>query len=99
MLSGDHVVAVELIMDSTRFRCPATLTIELDGEQVASAQISRTVPSMFSFSETFDVGKDLGSPVSLAYADRKPFAFSGTIGSVHCRYLSSDEPSRRSHVP
>ena len=44
---------------------------------------------MFSFSETFDVGKDLGSPVSLAYAERKPFAFTGTIESVRCTYLDN----------
>ncbi len=84
---GEHEAIVELAMDGSRHRCPARLTIELDGVTVASEQIERTVPAMFSFSETFDVGKDLGSPVSLAYADRKPFAYSGTIESVHCSYL------------
>ena len=49
---------------------------------------------MFSFSETFDVGKDLGSPVSLAYAHRKPFVFTGTIDSVRCSYLPVNETAR-----
>ena len=31
----------------------------------------------------FDVGTDLGSPVSLDYAKRRPFSFEGTIGHVH----------------
>ena len=63
---GDHEAIIELVMESDRYRCSALLTIELDGERVASARVERTVPAMFSFSETFDVGKDLGSPVSLA---------------------------------
>lgn len=84
--SGAHEAIIELAMESKRYRCPALLTIELDGVSVASARIERTVPALFSFSETFDVGKDLGSPVSLAYAARKPFEFSGTIETVRCSY-------------
>ena len=32
--------------------------------------------------ETFDVGVDLGSPVSLNYFDRRPFEFTGRIATV-----------------
>ena len=42
----------------------------------------RTVPAAFTASETFDVGVDLGSPVSLDYFDRRPFRFDGAIHSV-----------------
>jgi hypothetical protein len=42
----------------------------------------RTVPAAFSASETFGVGADLGSPVSLDYFDRRPFRFEGKIESV-----------------
>ena len=41
--------------------------------------VKRTVPAAFTASETFDVGIDLGSPVSLDYFDRRPFAFDGKI--------------------
>ncbi len=88
---GDHEVVVELVMDGRRFRGPATLNLELDGEAVATARVPRTVPAMFSFSETFDVGVDLGSPVSLAYFDRRPFRFTGTIEQVTSRYLETPE--------
>jgi len=37
------------------------------------------VPAAFTASETFDVGVDLGSPVSLDYDERRPFRFDGTI--------------------
>jgi hypothetical protein len=41
----------------------------------------RTVPAAFTTSEAFDVGADLGSPVSLDDCDRRPF-FDGKIESV-----------------
>jgi arylsulfatase len=36
----------------------------------------------FMTKKTFDVGVDLGSPVSLDYFDRRPFRFNGKIDSV-----------------
>lgn len=39
-------------------------------------------PGSFTASETFDVGVDLGSPVSPDYADRAPFPFDGVIRQV-----------------
>ncbi len=62
-----------------------TATLLVDGREVGRAEIERTVPLAFSASETFDVGADLGSPVSLDYAPRRPFAFEGTIRSVKVR--------------
>ena len=41
-----------------------------------------TVAGAVTASETLDVGVDLGSPVSLDYFDRRPFAFNGKINSV-----------------
>lgn len=87
MTVGDHELLVELAMEGRKPRCPAELTLSLDGERVAGVRIDTTLPALFSFSETFDVGKDLGSPVALDYFDQKPFAFTGTIDTVHCRYL------------
>jgi len=44
--------------------------------------VAGTVPGAFSASETFDVGMDLGSPVSFDYFGRAPFPFSGKIEKV-----------------
>jgi arylsulfatase len=41
------------------------------------------VPGAFSASETFDVGPDLGSTVSLDYMERRPFSFDGKVSSVN----------------
>lgn len=61
---------------------PATVTLTVDGHDVASVAVARTVPAAFTASETFGVGFDLGSPVSPDYFDRRPFRFTGTIGYV-----------------
>jgi arylsulfatase A-like enzyme len=62
---------------------PADVTIDVDGRQAFRVDVKRTVPGAFSASETLDVGVDLGSPVSLDYFDRRPFSFSGRIGTVN----------------
>jgi arylsulfatase len=48
-------------------------------KEMGRTTVARTVPAAFTASETFDVGMDLGSPVSLDYEKRRPFAFNGTI--------------------
>ena len=62
---------------------PAEVVLKVDGDEVATADVKRTVPAAFTASETFDVGIDLGSPVSLDYFDRRPFRFNGKITSVN----------------
>ena len=51
-------------------------------DEAIRVAVNRTVAGAFSASETLDVGRDLGSPVSFAYFDRSPFAFDGKIASV-----------------
>jgi arylsulfatase len=70
-----------------RHAIPATLTLTVNGEQVAQGRIERSIPSIHSASETFDVGKDLGSPVALDYYDRAPFAFNGSIEKIDIKYM------------
>lgn len=86
MNPGEHTAIVEFVSDGGRARCPADIRLHLDGELVAQARVPKTMPAMFSFSETFDVGKDLGSPVALDYMHERPFVFSGEVHSVHCEY-------------
>ena len=56
---------------------PADVILKVDGDEVGRDTVKRTVPAAFSASETFDVGVDLGSVVSLDYFDRRPFRFNG----------------------
>lgn len=59
-----------------------TATLLVDGKEVGKAELKRTVPAAFSASETFDVGVDLGSTVSLDYFNRRPFELNGKIEKV-----------------
>jgi arylsulfatase len=62
---------------------PAEVSLKVDGVEVGSVTVRRTVPAAFTASESFDVGVDLGSPVSPAYFERRPFKFEGRIEQVH----------------
>lgn len=73
--------------DSKERLAPATLTLMVNGKQVAQGKIERSVPGAHTASETFDVGKDLGSPVALDYYDRAPFKFNGKIDRIRIAYL------------
>ena len=77
---GEHVIVVDTLI--THPGGPAAVSITLDGEPLFGVDVKRTVPAAFSASETFDVGVDLGSPVSLDYFDQSPFRFDGKIGAV-----------------
>ena len=58
------------------------MVITLDGSEAARTTVARTVPAAFPATEFLDVGIDLGSSVSPAYAARRPFAFDGAIETV-----------------
>jgi arylsulfatase A-like enzyme len=55
-----------------------TIVLYIWGDNGSSAEGQKGTAS-----ETFDVGVDLGSPVSLEYFDRRPFAFNGKIRVVN----------------
>jgi arylsulfatase len=85
--TGKVKIEVETRYDAMERMAPATLTLTVNGEQVAQGRIERSVPAVHTASETFDVGKDLGSPVALDYFDRAPFAFNGKINKIHIGYI------------
>jgi arylsulfatase len=78
--SGRHRILVDTTI--AKPGAPAEVVLTVDGREVARMTVKRTVPAAFTASETFDVGVDLGSPVSLDYFDRRPFAFTGKIDKV-----------------
>ncbi len=78
---GKHRIEVDTTI--VKPGAPAEVVLLVDGAEVARTTAARTVPAAFTASETFDVGVDLGSPVSLDYFDRQPFKFDGKIMEVH----------------
>jgi arylsulfatase A-like enzyme len=79
---GKRRIEVTTQLASPKPLSPAEVVLKVDGQEVARTTVNRTVPAAFSASETFDVGVDLGSVVSLDYFDRRPFRFNGKIERV-----------------
>ena len=89
LVSGEHQISVEYAHDGG-FAAGGELKLMVDGGRVAEGRVERTVPVIFSMSgETFDVGRDTGSPVG-----KYPhgFAFTGVIHGVTLERLA--EPSK-----
>ena len=85
--TGKVKIEVRTQYDSKERLAPATLTLTVNGKEVAQTRIGRSVPAGHTASETFDVGKDLGSPVAMDYLDRAPFEFSGEIEKIYISYV------------
>jgi len=80
--SGNHVVRVDFAYDGGGIGKGGTATLRVDGRQVAQGRIPQTLQVRFSLDETFDVGEDTGTPVVEDYADKMPFAFTGTLNKL-----------------
>lgn len=83
--AGARHIEVTTRLENAKPLSPADVVVKVDGEEVARVRLQRTVPAAFSAGETFDVGVDLGSPVSLDYFDRRPFRFEGRIDQLKVR--------------
>ena len=82
---GKHRICVDYAHDGG-FAAGGDLMLSVDGQSVATGRIERSVPVIFSMSgETFDVGRDTGSPVGKYPHD---FAFSGSIQGVTLERLA-----------
>jgi arylsulfatase len=78
---GRHEVRMDFCYDGGGLGRGGTAVLSVDGAKVASGVVDATVPYYFSFDETFDVGVDLGTPVSEDYP-AVGNEFSGTVHTV-----------------
>ncbi len=83
---GTRRLELETVMRSPAPGAAADFVMRIDGIEVARATAPFTAPLAFTASETFGVGLNLGSAVSLDYLDRASFAFNGCIHDVHVVY-------------
>eukprot|EP00933_Yihiella_yeosuensis_P034505 TRINITY_DN2798_c1_g3_i1.p1 TRINITY_DN2798_c1_g3~~TRINITY_DN2798_c1_g3_i1.p1 ORF type:complete len:834 (+),score=169.59 TRINITY_DN2798_c1_g3_i1:64-2502(+) len=93
---GDNKIEVKLVYDADKVAKkvvapPADLTVTVNGKVVAAVRVEISMPLIFDASETFDVGMDLGAPVSLYYEHRLPFAYTGKINSLNIKYIHGSQ--------
>jgi arylsulfatase A-like enzyme len=85
--AGPHRITVDFKMTMSLKRgAGATATLSVDGKEVGKTEIPFTATVTFTADETFDIGEDTATAVSLAYFDRSPFRFDGVIKDVHIEY-------------
>lgn len=89
---GKHTLGVVFAPDSAKPGAPATVSLSVDGEEVARGRIEEQVPQRCG-TETMDVGMDCVSPVCHDYDGKGTFPFTGTIESVTFAFQEREKPS------
>lgn len=86
---GQAIIALSFDYDGGGLGKGGTATLSVDGSEVATGRVERTVPFLFSMSgETLDVGVDTGSPVG-PYPNE--FTFTGTIDRIDVQVRPGNE--------
>ena len=70
-----HPVKIEVIVKAQEKKplAASLITLLVNGKEVGKITAERTVPALFTASESFDVGMDKGSGVAMEYHDQIPF--------------------------
>jgi arylsulfatase len=80
--TGEITVRMEFDADEAKPATGGEVTLYIDDRPVGKGRMDHTVPIRFSAYAGMDIGRDNGGVVDLAYEDRKPFAFTGTVKKV-----------------
>jgi arylsulfatase A-like enzyme len=78
--AGKATIVYNFVYDGGGVGKGGTMTISVNGQQVATGRIENTQGMVFSADEGADVGEDSGTAVSSTYA--VPFKFDGKLGKV-----------------
>jgi arylsulfatase A-like enzyme len=85
--TGKVRIEIETVYSVRKPGGPLDVALKVNGAVVAKGHVPISAPLLFTANDCLDVGIDLGSPVSLEYFDRAPFAFNGKINEVKVKYL------------
>jgi hypothetical protein len=78
--AGKSTVRVEFKYDGDGLAKGGAVTMFINDKKVAEGRVEKTIFARFSADETFDTGRDTGSPVSDLYLS--PFKFSGVLNRI-----------------
>jgi len=79
---GDVAVKLLFESDAPKPGAGGRVTLWTNDKQVAEGRLEHTVPIAFTSYSGMDIGCDNGLVVDLAYEDRAPYAFTGTVKEV-----------------
>ena len=77
-------VTVKMLFDADKPQpgTGGTVTLWANGTVIGEGKMAHTVPVAFSSYAGLDIGRDNGLVVDLAYEDKAPYAFTGTVKKV-----------------
>jgi hypothetical protein len=84
LAAGKHNLVFDFRYDGPGVAKGGTGILKVDGVEVASRNIPRTIPFIMTIDETFDIGEDTRTPVD-DHDYQVPFRFTGTIDTLTVR--------------
>jgi len=80
--AGEVTVKMLFAADEAKPGTGGTVTLHANGKVIGEGKMPHTVPIAFSSYAGMDIGRDNGLVVDLAYEDKAPYAFTGTVKKV-----------------
>jgi len=80
--SGDVTLKMLFESDAPKPGSGGKVTLWANDKQIGEGRLDHTVPVAFSSYSGMDIGRDNGLVVDLAYEDKAPYAFTGTVKQV-----------------
>jgi arylsulfatase len=80
--SGDVKVKMLFEADEPRPGTGGNVTLWANGKQIGQGRMPQTVSLLYTSYAGMDMGRDNGGVVDLAYEDKAPYAFTGTVKKV-----------------
>jgi hypothetical protein len=80
--TGDVNVQLTFTADAAKPATPGDVVLLINGVHAGGGRMDHTVPFHFTGYSGMDIGRDNGLVVDRSYADRAPFAFTGTVKKV-----------------
>ena len=89
--TGKVKIEIETTSLEARAAGPLKVVLKVNDAIAAEGTVPVSASVGFTANDCLDIGQALGSPVSLDYRDKAPFAFNGTIHQVHVQYAAADK--------
>ncbi len=85
---GKHTLVINSTFNWTKDALMGHISIKDNKKEIIKIEVPRCAPLTFTANDCFDLGSDLGSPVSLEYFDDKPYKFDGKIINTNIKYAT-----------
>ncbi len=93
--TGDVTVKMLFEADEPKPGSGGNVTLWANGEQIGEGRVEKTAPMMLTSYAGMDVSRDNGLVVDLAYEDKAPYPFTGTVKKVVFDLKPADDARRR----